>query len=216
MKIGILGSGDVGQALANGFLAHGHEVMIGSRTPNSQKLRDWQAHQGKDAQVGLFAEAAAFGGIVVLATSWEGTGNALTLADAPRNLGGKIVIDVTNPLIFSGDGLPELALGHTDSGGEAVQRWLPRSRVVKAFNIITNAYMVHPQLPEGPPTMYISGNDEKAKDIVTSICHDFGWPDVIDLGGIEGARLTEPLCVLWVASGNALGTYKLAFKLIRG
>ncbi len=215
MKIGILGSGDVGQALAAGFLGLGHEVMIGSRDPDSKKLSDWQHAAGTGAYTGEFAEAAAFGEIVVLATLWSGTGNALTLADAPRTLLGKIVIDVTNPLVFPKDGPPTLAIGHSDSGGEQVQRWLPRARVVKAFNTVTNSLMVRPQFSDGPATLMIAGNDQKAKQTVTKIAGSFGWTDIIDIGGIEGARLLEPLCVLWVTCSLALGEWNTAFKLLR-
>lgn len=215
MKIGVLGSGDVGQALAAGFAGLGHEVMIGTRTPGSAKLADWMAATPGTVSTGTFADAAFFGEIIVLATLWSGTGNALTLADAPRTMGGKTVIDVTNPLVFKKDGPPELALGHTDSGGEQVQRWLPRSQVVKGFNIISNTLMVNPLFAEGAPTMFMCGNDEQAKAKVQGLMHDFGWRDVVDVGDITGARLLEPLCLLWVTCGMQLQNWDIAFKLMR-
>ena len=215
MKIGVLGSGDVGQALAGGFAGLGHEVMIGSHTPDSAKLAEWMERTGGNVATGTFTDAAGFGEVVVLATLWSGTGNALTLADAPRTMGGKIVIDVTNPLVFKKDGPPELALGHTDSGGEQVQRWLPRSRVVKAFNIISNTLMVNPQFPDGQPSMFMCGNDAEAKSVVRNFIEEFGWRDVIDIGGISGARLLEPLCLLWVICGMQLQNWDIAFKLMR-
>ncbi|HEX4966838.1 MAG TPA: NAD(P)-binding domain-containing protein [Thermoanaerobaculia bacterium] len=209
MKVGILGSGDVGKALGTGFIGLGHEVKIGSRDPG--KLADWLKAAGLKASAGAFAEAAAFGEILVLATLWGGTEHAIQLAE-PQNFAGKVVIDATNPLSFEGG--PHLALGTTDSGGEQVQRWLPAARVVKAFNTVGYAHMVHPDFPGGPPDMFIAGNDEGAKKTVTGILDDFGW-STIDTGGIEGARLLEPLCILWVGYGMRTGTWNHAFKLLR-
>ncbi|MDQ6831022.1 MAG: hypothetical protein M3081_19335 [Gemmatimonadota bacterium] len=125
------------------------------------------------------------------------------------------MIDATNPLVYAEGKPPSLALGHTDSGGEQVQRWLPNARVVKAFNIVGNAHMVNPSFPGGPPDMFIAGNDASAKQTVTKILEDFGWPGSIDTGGIEGARLLEPLCILWVNYGLSHGTWNHAFKLLR-
>jgi 8-hydroxy-5-deazaflavin:NADPH oxidoreductase len=213
MKIGILGTGEVGQALGHGLISIGYEVKMGSREAGGEKARAWVARVGKGASEGTFAEAAAFGEMAVLATLWSGTENVIRLAD-PTNLAGKIVIDATNPLLFAPNAPPSLALGHTDSGGEQVQRWLPQSRVVKCFNTVGHAHMVHPDLPGGPPDMFLCGNDQKAKETVTEICQAFGWP-VIDIGGIEGARLLEPICILWVLYGIRSGTWNHAFKLLR-
>jgi predicted dinucleotide-binding enzyme len=211
MKVGILGSGDVGKTLGAGFASLGHEVKIGSRDPG--KLKDWVEKTGPKASAGTFAEAAAFGEVAVLATLWSGTEHALQLAQ-PQSFAGKVVIDAINPLVFDQPGGPRLALGHTDSGGEQVQRWLPAARVVKAFNTVGHAHMVHPDFPGGPPDMFICGNDDAAKKTVTGILKDFGWP-TIDVGGIEGARLLEPLCVLWVGYAMRTGTWNHAFKLLR-
>jgi len=213
MKIGILGSGDVGQSLGRGFVSRGHDVMMGSRDPQSEKVQAWVASQKSRASAGSFEETARFAELAVVATSWSGTKSMLDLAGA-RNLDGKIVIDVTNPLTFpAGKPPPELALGHTDSGGEQVQRWLPGSRVVKAFNIVGHAYMVDPQFPGGPPDMFVCGDDETAKSAVSGICSSFGW-NVIDIGGIDGARLLEPMCILWVKVGFRTGSWSHAFKLL--
>jgi predicted dinucleotide-binding enzyme len=125
MKVGILGSGDVGKTLGAGFASLGHEVKIGSREPG--KLKDWVEKTGPKASAGTFAEAATFGEMLVLATLWSGTEHAISLAE-PKNFSGKVVIDATNPLAFDQPGGPRLALGHTDSGGEQVQRWLPAAR----------------------------------------------------------------------------------------
>jgi len=123
-------------------------------------------------------------------------------------------MDATNPLVFTPGAPPSLALGHTDSGGEQVQRWLPAARVVKVYNTVGHAHMVNPNFPGGPPDMFICGNDAAAKKTVTDICRAFGWP-TIDVGGIEGARLLEPLCILWVRYGFATGGWNHAFKLLR-
>lgn len=213
MKIGILGTGDVGQALGHGFIRRGDEVKMGSREAGGEKARAWVAKMGKGASEGTFEDAAKFGEVVVLATLWSGTENALRLAGAD-NLAGKVVIDATNPLIFAQGKPPALALGHTDSGGEQVQRWLPKSRVVKCFNIVGNAHFVHPDFPNGPPDMILCGNDPDARETVAKICKDFGWP-VIDIGGIEGARLLEPICILWVLYGIRTNSWNHAFKLLR-
>ena len=212
MQVGILGSGTVGQALGLGFAKLGHEVKIGTREPQSEKLKPWLAKAGKKASTGSFEETARFADLAVLATLWSGTGSALELA-GPGNLARKVVMDVTNPLVFETGKPPRLALGHTDSGGEQVQRWLPSSKVVKAFNTVGNAHMVDPQFPGGPPDMFICGNDASAKQVVAGICRNFGW-GVVDVGSIEGARLLEPMCILWVLHGLQTGSWDHAFKLL--
>jgi predicted dinucleotide-binding enzyme len=216
MKIGILGSGDVGRKLADGFIELGHQVKIGSRDPRQSKLTEWiDKHDKEKASSGTFADTASFGELVVLATLWTGTADAIRLADS-RNFASKIVIDVTNPLDFSNGMPPRLALGHTDSAGETVQRMLPDSKVVKTFNIVGNPHMVHPDFPGGKPTMFICGNDDEAKKMVTDdILTRFGW-ETIDIGGIEGSRLLEPLALLWIThyfrSGNGNHAFKLLLK----
>jgi predicted dinucleotide-binding enzyme len=213
MKIGIIGTGAVGQALGTGFARLGHDVKMGSRDPQNENLLAWVKKTGAHASGGTFEEAAAFGEVVVIATLWTGTGNAITLA-GPKNFSGKVVIDTTNPLDFSSGMPPKLAVGHTDSGGEQVQRWLPGAKVVKAFNIVGNAHMVNPHFPGGPPDMFICGNDEGAKKTVAGILKAFGWP-AIDIGGIEGARLLEPMCILWVIYGARTGGWNHAFKMLK-
>jgi 8-hydroxy-5-deazaflavin:NADPH oxidoreductase len=209
VRIGILGSGDVGRALAAGFAGLGHDVKIGSRDP--QKLADWAATAGPHVSTGTFADAAQFGDILVLATLGVATEEAIRLAGIDA-FADKVVIDATNPLDFS-TGAPRLSIGHTDSLGEVIQRLLPRTRVVKAFNTVGNALMVHPDLPGGPPDMFLCGNDEDAKKIVAQICKHFGW-GVVDIGGIEGARHLEPMCMVWVLHGVRSGTWTHAFKLL--
>ena len=213
MKIGILGSGDVGSDLCIGFASVGHQVKLGTRDPGSEKVKAWIAKAGPKASAGTLAETARFADVAVLATLWSGTENAIRLA-GPDNLAGKVVIDATNPLVFKSGAPPSLALGHTDSGGEQVQRWMPKAKVVKAFNIVGHAHMVHPNFPGGPPDMFICGNDAGAKKTVTEFLTAFGWPTT-DIGGIEGARLLEPLCILWVIYGATTGSWNHAFKMLR-
>jgi predicted dinucleotide-binding enzyme len=213
MNIGILGTGDVGRALGTGFAGLGHQVKMGSREANNPKVKEWIDKTGSNASGGTFADAAAFGEAVVIATSWSGTQNALEMA-GHQNFNNKVVIDATNPLKYAPNAPPSLAIGHTDSAGETVQRWLKNARVVKAFNSVGNAHMVQPKFPGGPPDMFIAGNDADAKKTVTGFLTDFGW-STIDLGGIESARLLEPLCILWVTYGIRSGTWNHAFKLLR-
>jgi len=213
MKIGILGTGDVGRTLAGGFAALGHEVKVGTRDPASDKAKALAAKLGRSVGLVSFAEAATFAEVGVLATLWSGTENAIKLA-GPGHLYGKVVIDTTNPLRIVPGGPPALVLGHTDSGGEQVQRWLPAARVVKAFNMVGNSHMVKPQFPGGPPDMFICGNDAAAKATVTDLLKSFGWP-ALDIGGIEGSRLLEPLCILWVIYGVRTGAWNHAFKMLR-
>jgi 8-hydroxy-5-deazaflavin:NADPH oxidoreductase len=220
MKIGILGSGDVGRKLGDGLIEIGHEVKIGTRDPNKEQIVQWLRNhcngEKQKASVGSFAEAASFGDMVIIAALWDGAINAIKMADsATKNFAGKIVIDVTNPLDFSKGMPPKLAVGHTDSAGETVQRLLPDAKVIKTFNIVGNPHMVHPDFPCGPPTMFICGNDEEAKKtIMDSILTPFGW-ETIDIGGIEGARLLEPLAMLWIIYYIRTNNGNHAFKLLR-
>lgn len=212
MKVAILGTGTVGQSMAKGFIGLGHEVIVGTRDPKGASASAALEAIGKGARAATLAEAARDADMAVLATNWSGTENALRLA-GPDHLAGKLVIDATNPLDASA-GAPRLALGYTSSGGEAVQAWLPKSRVVKAFNIVTATHMVHPKLPDGTPDMFIAGNDAQAKRQVAEILHAFGWSEPIDIGGIEGARLLEALAMLWITYGIQNNHWTHAFKLL--
>ena len=214
MKVGVLGSGDVAKALGTGFVTLGHEVLLGSRVAGNPKTAAWAKGTNGKGSTGSFADAAAFGEVIVLATLGVAAPEAIRLAGL-GNFDGKVVIDATNPLAFSPQGVPSLAIGHTTSQGEVNQKALPRAHVVKAFNIVGNANMFRPTFPDGPPDMFICGNDAAAKKKVEKILHDFGWPSVIDLGGIESSRELEALCILWVKSAIGLDNFNIAFKLLR-
>ena len=213
MKIGVLGTGVVGETLANGFLQDGHEVMLGSRDASSEKLSEWGNRQGDRASTGDYAEAAAFGNMIVLATRGVATEEALRMA-GPANFTGKIVIDPTNPLDFSEGFPPKLTIGHTDSLGEVVQRTLPGAHVVKCFNTVGHDLMVRPQIEGGPPTMFICGNDATAKKHVREILESWNW-EVSDIGGIEASRFLEPMCAVWVLDAARDDHWIQAFKMLR-
>jgi len=209
VKVGILGSGDVGKSFARAFGALGHDVVIGSRSP--EKLSDFVGGEGDRVTSGTFEEAARSGDLIVLATHGMATEEAISMA-GKQNFDHKVVIDATNPLDFSG-GAPRLAVGHTDSLGEQIQRFIPNARVVKAFNTVGNPLFFKPDLPGGPPDMFIGGNDADAKKLVSQVCEAFGW-GVVDLGGIEASRYLEPMCMAWVVHGVISGTWLHAFKLL--
>lgn len=214
-RVGVLGSGEVGRTLALGFAQRGHDVMIGSRDPGKQELSAWQAQEGQGIRSGTFADTAGHGELLIVAVMGAAVESAIEQAGAERFV-GKVVIDATNPLDMSKGFPPELVWGHTDSGGEHVQRAIPDAKVVKAFNTIGNAYFIEPRFSEGPPTMFIAGDDEEAKMTVARVLRSFGWPPPVDIGGIEGARLLESLCILWVAIGGRRGAWDHGFKLLEG
>jgi len=199
MRIGILGSGVVGQALARGLARHGHDVRIGTRKDAID-----------DLPVGSPADVVADADLVFL--SVHGAAAVEVVTGVREQLAGKVVVDTTNPLDFS-TGAPALFVGHTDSLGEQVQRALPEARVVKAYNTVGNTLMVDPDLPGGPPSMFLGGDSDEAKAVVTELLQSTGW-DVVDLGGIEASRWLEPMCMAWVAHGARSGGWDHAFKLL--
>ena len=214
-QVGVLGTGEVGRRLAAGFRSRGHDVMIGSRDPDKPELRDWLSGDGTGIQGGTFAQAAVHGELLVLAVLGDAAAQAI--ADAgPDNFNGKIVIDAMNPLDFSAGFPPKLSITGEDSLGERVQRALPDAKVVKAFNTIGNPYFVDPVFSEEKPTMLIAGNDEDAKRTVGDVLADFGWPAPVDIGGIDGSRELEAICIAWVKIGGARGSWDHGFKLLVG
>jgi len=213
MKIGVLGTGDVGRAIGMAFVTLGHDVKMGSRSATNEKAVAWAKEMGAKASVGTFADAASYGEIIVLATLGVANESALRSA-GPEKLRGKVVIDTTNPLDFSGGMPPKLAVAGNDSAGERVQRLLPGAHVVKAFNTVGSAHMFRPSFPGGPPDMFICGNHDGAKQTVAGILSDFGW-GVVDIGGVESSRYLEAMCLVWVLHGARTNTWNHAFKLLR-
>lgn len=214
MKVGIFGTGDVGRTLGKGFVTLGHEVKLGAREATNEKAAAWVKDVGQRASHGTFADAAAFGDVLVLAT--HGEANDAVIKSIPvERLRGKVLIDTTNPLDFSKGRPPRLFVGHTDSGGEQVQRAAPDARVVKCWNIVGHTSMFRPEYADGPPDMLICGNDAEAKQQVSQILRDFGWARVTDFGGIESSRYLEPLCIVWVMYGAITGGWTHAFKLLK-
>jgi predicted dinucleotide-binding enzyme len=189
--------------------------MIGSREPGKLDLSEWLSADGAGAKAGTFAETAKHGELLVLAVLGNAAEEAIAAA-GERNFSGKVVIDAMNPLDFSGGFPPKLSITGEDSLGERVQRALPDAKVVKAFNTIGNPYFVEPRFSEGQPTMLIAGDDEGAKRAVTDLLTDFGWADTVDVGGIEGSRELEAICIAWVKIGGARGAWDHGFKLLVG
>ncbi|MBK9036986.1 MAG: NAD(P)-binding domain-containing protein [Myxococcales bacterium] len=211
MKIAVLGSGTVGEVLANGFLKHGHDVVRASRDPS--KLAAWAQQAG--ARAATFAEAAAGAEVVVLAVKGGAAGEAIALAGLD-NLAGKVVIDATNPIADAPpqDGVIKFFTNLDESLMERLQAQAPAARFVKAFSCVGNAFMVNPTFAGGPPSMFICGNDADAKATVRTILTQFGW-DTEDMGTAVAARAIEPLCMLWCIPGMRGGGWNHAFKLIR-
>lgn len=211
MKVGILGSGDVAKALGGGFLKHGHDVMMGTRSP--AKLADW-AKQHSKAGIGSFADAAKFAELGVLAVKGTAAVEALRTAGA-ANLAGKPVIDATNPIADAApvNGVLRFYTTLDESQMERLQREFQNVRFVKAFNSVGNACMVNPRFTGGKPTMFICGNDDAAKGIVSGILEQFGW-ETADMGKAEAARAIEPLCILWCIPGLLRNDWSHAFKLL--
>ena len=212
-KAGILGSGIVGRVLAAGFIKHGYDVMIGTSDPS--KLRDWLLIDGAGAQIGSFEEVADHGDLLVLAV--KGTAAKEVLEKANKlNLNGKTVIDATNPIADAPpiNGVLQFFTSLDDSLMEQLQRAFPEAHFVKAFNSIGNAYMVNPDFGGEMPTMFICGNDGKAKEEVTEVLTQFGW-ETEDMGTAEAARAIEPLCMLWCIPGFLRGQWNHAFKLLK-
>ena len=213
MKVGIIGSGVVGQTLAAGFVKHGHEVEIGTREP--AKLTDWSA-KNPGVKVTSSADAAAFGDVLVLAVAGDAAEEALKLVGA-KALEGKTVIDACNPI---GGGPPvngvlSFFTPQNESLMEQLQKAYPAAHFVKAFNSVGNGQMVNPEFAGGRPTMFICGNDASAKKIVAQILDQFGW-DAEDMGAVEAARAIEPLCRLWCIPGIGKNDWSpRAFKLLR-
>ncbi|MCI0698776.1 NAD(P)-binding domain-containing protein [candidate division KSB1 bacterium] len=213
MKIGILGSGDVGRALASGFIKHGYEVTIGTRSP--EKLSAWKEKAGKSGQVGSFAEAATFGDVIVLAAKGTTAKETLKMAGA-ANFKGKTIIDTTNPIAEAppDHGVLKYFTSLENSLMEQLQAAFPEAHFVKAFNSVGNAFMVNPDFGGVKPTMFICGNEADAKKEAGKILDLFGF-EVEDMGSVQAARAIEPLCILWCIPGFLRNQWTHAFKLLK-
>ena len=226
MQIGILGTGIVGQTLGLRLAQLGHPVMLGTRDPSqldepkgrgpdARTLRAWLALTGSAASVGTFRDAAAYGELVISALSGVVSLEVLhTVGEASLN--GKTLIDTSNPIDHS-RGFPlTLFVKDTDSLGEILQRAFPTVRLVKTLNTMTAALMVNPKLVgNGDHTVFLSGNDPKAKAQVAELLREFGWHDILDLGDISTARGTEMMLSIGHAVMHALSPAEIAFKVVR-
>jgi hypothetical protein len=224
MRIGILGTGGVGRTLAAGVAALGHDVVVGTRDPESTLARsepdgsggfaDWLA-QHPEVGLASMADAAAHGEVVVNATNGAGTLAALQAAGAER-LGGKPLLDVSNPLDFSHGFPPTLTVKDTDSLAETVQRAFPDARVVKSLNTVTAELMVAPErLAAGAHSMFVAGDDPEAKAVVRGLLRELGWVDVLDLGDLTAARGMEMWLPLWLRLFGTLGTAEFNLSIVR-
>jgi predicted dinucleotide-binding enzyme len=206
MRIGILGTGVVGKTLATRLTKLGHEVRMGSRAAGGDKARGWVKESGGKSSEGSFADAAAHAEMVFNCTAGIASLEALKAAGA-QNLQGKILVDVSNSLDFSKGMPPTLAVCNTDSLGEQIQRAFPTAKVVKSLNTVTAALMVEPSLIPGVHTMFVSGNDAKAKaEVIDLLKTGFGWKEVMDLGDISAARAQEMYLALWLRLFTKLKT----------
>lgn len=212
MNIGIVGSGDVAQSLGNGLVKAGHNVMLGTRDVSKKALSGWRKKNDKKKLLGSTTDAAHYGEIVIIAVAWHAAEDVLS--QIRPQVSGKVVIDVTNPLVFAEGEPPALSIGHTISAGEIVQASLPDSHVVKTLNTINHKHMAFPKYSEGLPIMFVCGNNQSAKLSTHDLLVDLGWQDTLDIGGIEKSRLLEPLCLLWVEYGVARNTWDHAFSVL--
>lgn len=226
MRIGILGTGVVGQTHAAKLEQLGHDVMIGTRDPGKTMARpekdasgstfkDWHA-QHRKVRLGTFAEAAAHGEVVINATRGEASLEALEEA-GKGNLGGKILIDISNPLDFSKGMPPSLLICNTDSLGERIQKALPEAKVVKTLNTVNASLQVDPgALAEADHHIFVCGNDAEAREAVSGFLRSwYGWKNIIDLGDITAARGTEMLLPVWLRLWGALQTPMFNFKIVK-
>jgi predicted dinucleotide-binding enzyme len=213
MKVGIIGSGVVGKTLAKAFVAEGYDAILGTR--NTSKEDVVKFNKETNIPVATFEEAAKQADLVVLATKGTAAEEAIKLAGI-ENFGHKIVLDTTNPIA---DAPPTNGVLHyftslEESLMERIQKLIPDAKLVKVFNIAGNATMYKPTYPDGKPTMFICGNDERAKTVARDILILFGW-ETEDMGAAEAARAIEPLCILWCIPGFLRNQWTHAFKLLK-
>jgi hypothetical protein len=208
MRIAVIGIGMVGGTLGRRWAREGQEVMFGVREPSSEKVGQLLAEAGANARVGSVAEAAAFGEVVVLATPWSGTEDAIRTAG---DLSGKVVLDCTNPLAPDMSGL----VGDR-SAAEQVAAWAKGAKVVKIFNSTGFKNMDDPKYGDDRVTMFYCGDDAEAKKVAAGLAEGLGF-EPVDAGPLSEARSLEYLALLWIhlAYGPAKLGPGIAFKLIR-
>ncbi len=215
-KIGVLGTGMVGQTIATKLVELGYEVRMGSRLLNNEKAFEWAKPLGDKASFGTFESAASFGNIIFNCTKGDVTLSMLKSLSA-ASIANKILIDITNPLDFS-KGMPPSLISeyaNTNSLGEEIQKALPDTKVVKTLNIVSADVMVDPDKTGGEPTMFVCGNDKDAKNETIKILNQFGWKDILDIGDIKSARGIEMLLPVWIETMMSLDNRYFAFKIIR-
>ncbi len=215
MRIGMLGSGVVGKALAKGLAKAAHDVVVGSGTPDRHDLVEWQQQStGGAVRLGTRAEAAEHAQVAILAVQWSRVEETLAAAGTER-LAGKLLIDVTNPLRPGAGGELGLSVGFDDSGAEQIARQIPDATVFKAFNTVGAELMVQPRLPGGPPTMFYAGDGEEHRTTVRQLIELLGW-EPFDCGPLSRARVLEPMAQLWVEYALHSKQRNHAFKMLRG
>lgn len=214
MRIAVLGSGNVGRAVAVGLNKAGHDVVVGSRNPSRPELEQWATESG--VRPVSPAEAGRHGEVLVNATPGSASAEALAGAGG-TDLDGTIVLDVANPLDFSAGFPPSLTVCNTDSLAESLQRDFPRLRVVKALNTINSAVMIDPGQLAEPSALFIAGDDADAKATVVEVLNSLGWDreQIFDLGGLAAARGTEAYVLLWVRLMQSLGTADFNVRIVR-
>jgi predicted dinucleotide-binding enzyme len=217
MKIAVLGTGSVGQTVGSKWVALGHQVFMGSRTPDNEKAKAFaEANPGK-AFAGTFAQAAQFGEILVNCTAGLGSVEALQMA-GNQNLNGKILIDLSNPLDFSKGMPPTLSVVNTQSLAEVIQEAFPELHVVKTLNTMWAGLMVQPDLVNGGDhNVFISGNNPEAKSQVKALLLEMGWweQNIMDLGDISTARGTEMYLPLWLRMYGVTKTGAFNIKIVK-
>ncbi|MBC7861574.1 MAG: NAD(P)-binding domain-containing protein [Bacteroidia bacterium] len=216
MKIGILGTGMVGSTIGSKLIALGHDVMMGSRTSTNEKAAAWVKSAGAKSSAGTFAEAAAFGEVIFNCTKGDATLDVMKLA-GEKNLAGKILLDISNPLDFS-KGMPPFlipSLSNTNSLGEEIQKQFPATKVVKTLNTMNCNLMVDASLVAGEHDVFLCGNDDGAKQKVKEILGWFGWKNPIDIGDLTGARATEMMLPIWLKLWGVNQTPNFNFKIVK-
>jgi predicted dinucleotide-binding enzyme len=216
MKIAVLGTGNVGDTIGSKIIEVGHTVMMGSRTADNEKAKAFVAKHNGKASAGTFDDAASYGEIIFNCTAGVGSIEALKMVDE-KNLIGKILVDIANPLDFSKGMPPSLAICNTNSLGEEIQKTFPQTKVVKALNTMWCGLMVNPAMINGGDhNTFVSGNDSDAKEKVKEILKSFGWSEknILDLGDITKARGTEMYLPIWLSIFGATNNGAFNIKIV--